>query len=56
MGIDTELSLLCGLSLSVSMLMTGAIGSLFSADFKKHSKAVKSYTHEAEVICNDSEE
>jgi uncharacterized membrane protein YbhN (UPF0104 family) len=47
MGIDTELSLLCGLSLSVSMLMTGAIGSLFSADFKKHSN---------KIIYSDSEE
>jgi uncharacterized membrane protein YbhN (UPF0104 family) len=47
MGVNSELSLLCGLSLSVSMLMTGVVGSLFSADFKKHSN---------KIIYSDSEE
>ncbi len=46
MGVNSELSLLCGLSLSASMLMTGVVGAFFSADFKKHSK----------IIYSDSEE
>ena len=56
MGVNSELSLLCGLSLSASMLMTGVVGAFFSADFKKHSNEDKSDTRKVAVICDDSEE